>query len=99
MFQKKKLRERKQNRFNLQTIFNNLGYTLDTEENVQQCKSCKEELEGIYDHIVESIRVGSNCVWYKDGEKSNCFLNLEKKLRSSKPQWQTYISRERNSES
>ena len=48
---------------NLENIFKNLEPKLDTEENIQQHKSCKKELEVIYDHIGEGIRVRSKCNW------------------------------------
>ena len=39
-----------------------------------------KELESIYDHITEGIRIRSKCDWYEHGEKSTkFFLNLEKK--------------------
>ena len=39
-----------------------------------------KELESIYDHIAEVIRIRSKCDWYEHGEKSTKFvLNLEKK--------------------
>ena len=39
-----------------------------------------KELESIYDHIAEGIRIRSKCDWYEHGEKSTkFFLNLEKK--------------------
>ena len=39
-----------------------------------------KELESIYDHIAEGIRIRSKCDWYEHGEKpTKFFLNLEKK--------------------
>ena len=39
-----------------------------------------KELESIYDHIAEGIRIRSKCDWYEHGEKSTkFFFNLEKK--------------------
>ena len=39
-----------------------------------------KELESIYDHIAEGIRIRSKCDWYEHGEKSTkFFLDLEKK--------------------
>ena len=41
------------------------------------------ELDEIYDHIAEGIRIRSKCDWYEHGEKSTkFFLNLEKQRGS-----------------
>ena len=53
---------------------------LNREDNIQSCNVYKEELDSIYDHITEGIRIQSKCDWYEHGEKSTkFFLNLEKK--------------------
>ena len=51
-----------------------------TEDNIQSYNIYKKELESIFDHIAEGIRIRSKCDWYEHGEKSTkFFLNLEKK--------------------
>ena len=51
-----------------------------TEDNIQSYNIYKKELESIFDHIAEGIRIRSKCDWYEHSEKSiKFFLNLEKK--------------------
>ena len=53
------------------------------EDNLSKYDSVKNELDEIYDHIAEGIRIRSKCDWYKHGQKStNFFLNLEKQRGS-----------------
>ena len=53
---------------------------LNTKNNIQSYTIYKKELDSIYDHIAEGIRIRSKCDWYEHGEKSTKFyLNLEKK--------------------
>ena len=35
-----------------------------------------QELDSIYDHIAESIRIGSKYEWYKQGEKLIKFFRI-----------------------
>ena len=49
------------------------------EDNLSKYDGFKNELDDIYDHIAEGIRIRSKCDWYEHGEKSTkFFLNLEK---------------------
>ena len=53
------------------------------EDNLSKYDSVKNELDKIYDHIAEVIRIRSKSDWYEPGEKSTkFFLNLEKQRRS-----------------
>ena len=53
---------------------------LTSEENRKLYNHYKNELEAIYDHIANGIRIRRKCEWYEHGEKSTkFFLNLEKK--------------------
>ena len=75
----KKIQE-KENRASLiwKLFKKKLESKLDTQENVQQHKTCKKEL--IYNHIAEGIRVRGKWGSYENGEKSTkFFLNLERK--------------------
>ena len=52
---------------------------MESSENLRKYDSLKNDLELIYDHIDEGIRLRSKCDWYEQGEKSTkFFLNLEK---------------------
>ena len=52
---------------------------MESSENLRKYKSFKNDLDLIYDHIDEGIRLRSKCNWYEQGEKSTkFFLNLEK---------------------
>ena len=52
---------------------------LEEGDNLRKYESLKNDLELIYDHIAEGVRLRSKCDWYEQGEKSTkFFLNLEK---------------------
>ena len=72
--------ERKQTKTLLENELKELEGNLSTEDNIQSDNIYKKELDSIYDHIAEGIRIRSKCDWYVHGEKSiKFFLNLEKK--------------------
>ena len=79
-YSKKLAKERKENKTLLENKLKELEGNLNTEDNLQSYNICKNELESIYDHIAEGIRVRSKCDWYEHGEKLTKFsLNLEEK--------------------
>ena len=79
-YSKKLVKERKENETLLENKLKELDVNLNTKDNVQSYNIYKKELDSIYDHIAEGIRIQSKCDWYQHGEKSTkCFLNLEKK--------------------
>ena len=52
---------------------------LDEKDNLSQYNAIKNELDAIYDHIIEGIHIKSICNWYEHSEKSTkFFLNFEK---------------------
>ena len=52
---------------------------MDKDDNLSKYNAIKNELDPIYDHITEGIRIRSKCEWYEHSEKSTkFFLNLEK---------------------
>ena len=56
-----------------------LENNLESSDNLRKYESLKNDLELIYDHIAEGVRIRSKCDWYGQGEKSTkFFLNLEK---------------------
>ena len=55
---------------------------LDYDDNLSKYNAIKNELDAIYNHITEGIRIRSKCDWYEHSEKSSkFFLNLEKQRR------------------
>ena len=78
MLQKKK----RQQRANLENQLKELEKNLD-EDNLSKYNSIKNELDVIYDHITEGMRIRSKWNWYEHGEKSkHLFFNLEKQRGS-----------------
>ena len=52
---------------------------MENSDNLRKYEILKNDLELIYDHIAEGVRLRSKCDWYEQGEKSTkFFLNLEK---------------------
>ena len=79
-YSKKAAKIRKQQKINLEQKLKNLENNLTSEENRKLYNHYKNELETIYDHIADGIKIRSKCEWYEHGEKSTkFFLNLEKK--------------------
>ena len=75
-------KEKRQLRTNLENQLKKLEEKLD-EDNLSKYDSVKNELDEIYDHIAEGIRIRSKCDWYEYGEKlTNFFWNLEKQQGS-----------------
>ena len=57
-----------------------LEKNLDEDDNLSKYNNIKNELDAIYDHITEAIRIRSKSNWYEHSKKSAefFFLNLEK---------------------
>ena len=71
---------RKQHKIDLEQKLKNFEKNLTSEENRKLYNHYKSELETIYDHIADDIKIRSKCEWYDHGEKSTkFFLNLVKK--------------------
>ena len=52
---------------------------MENSDNLRKYERLKNDLELIYDHVAEGVRLRSKCDWYEQGEKSTkFFLNLEK---------------------
>ena len=70
---------KRQQRTSLESQLKILEKSLDEDDNVNKYNAIKNELDVIYDHITEGIRIRSKCDWYEHREKSTKFiLNLEK---------------------
>ena len=92
---KKLAKEWKENKTLLENKVKELEGNLNTEDNIQSYNIYKKELDSIYDHIAEGIRIRSKCDWYEHGEKfTKFFLNLEKK-RSNQNQIRKLITDEK----
>ena len=79
-YSKKPAKIRKQEKTNLEQKLKNLENNLTSEENRKLYNHYENELETIYDRIVDGIRTRSKCEWNEHGEKSTkLFLNFEKK--------------------
>ena len=53
---------------------------IDSDEKFEEYDKTRNELEQIYDKIVEGVKIRSKCSWYQYGEKSTKFFyGLEKK--------------------
>ena len=71
---------RKQQKICSEHNLKNLENDLTSEENRKLYNHYKNELETIYDHMANGIKIWNKCEWYEHGEKSiKFFLNLEKK--------------------
>ena len=69
-------KEKRQQQTNLENQLKILEKSLDND--LSNYNAIKNELDVIYDHIIEGIRIRSKCNWYQHGEKSTkLFLNLE----------------------
>ena len=73
---------RRQHRINLEQELKNLENNLIFKENGKFYSHYRNELETIYDHIAEGIRIRSKCEWYEHGEKSTKFFLNHEKSRS-----------------
>ena len=78
-YTKSKAKERRKHHALLESEFEKLENNLESSENLRKYENLKSDLELIYDHIAEAVRLRSKCDWYEQGEKSTkFFLNLEK---------------------
>ena len=78
-YTKKIAKEKRANKLNLENKIASFN-SLNTDENDENFKKAREDLEKIYDDIATGIRIRAKINWYELGEKSNkYFLNLEKK--------------------
>ena len=58
---------------------------MESRDNLRKYESLKNDLELIYDHIDEGVRLKSKCDWYEQGKKpTKFFLNLVKQRGNQK---------------
>ena len=69
-------------------------------ENLRKYESLKNNLESIYDHFDEGVRLRNKCDWYEQAEKSvKFFLNLENQRGNQNRIWKLIVNgKEINSE-
>ena len=68
------MKEKKQKLLILESELKKLKISLDDANNLGKYNSIKNELDTIYDHIAEGIRIRSKCDWYEHGKKSTSFF-------------------------
>ena len=69
-YSKKLAKEHKENKTLLENKLKELEGNLNTEDNIQSYDIYRKELDSIYDHVAEGIRIRSKCDRYEHGEKS-----------------------------
>ena len=83
---------RKQHKIDLEQKLKNLENNLTSEKNRRLYNHYKNELETIYGHIADGIRIRSKCEWYEHGEKSTKSLKkILKKNRASKTESRNFL--------
>ena len=99
-YTKRKAKERRKQQVYLESELKKLENNLKSCENLRKYKSLKNDLELIYNHIAEGVRLRSKCDWYEQGEKSTkFFLNLEKQRGNQNRIWKLIVNeKERNRE-
>ena len=68
---------------NLESELKKLEISLDDANNFGKYNSIKNELDAIYDHIAERIRIRTKCDWYEYGEKQ-FFFKFRKTTKRAK---------------
>ena len=69
-------KEKKQTILNLESELKKLEISLDDANTLGKYHCIKNELDAIYDHIAEGIRIRNKCDWYEHGEKSTKFFKF-----------------------
>ena len=64
MITQKPLLKKEKQRINLELKLKNHGSNLNSKENAK-LKPLKNDLETIYDHTVDGIKIRSECEWYE----------------------------------
>ena len=72
-------KEKREQRIKLENQLKIFEKNLDEDDNLSTYKNIKNELDAIWNHIAEDIRIRSKCNWYEHSEKSiKFFMDLEK---------------------
>ena len=67
-------KEKRQQRIKLENQFKILEKDLDENDNLSKYNNIKNELDAIFDHITDGIRIRSKCNRYEHNEKSTSFF-------------------------
>ena len=72
-------KEKRQQQTNLENQLKIFEESLDDDGNLSKHNAIKNELDTIYERIIEDIRIRSKCHWYERSEKLRRFVsNVEK---------------------
>ena len=78
-YKKRKAKQKREQQAYLESELKTLENNLESSENLIKYESLKNDLESIYDHIAEGVKLRSKCDWYEQDKKSTKFFwNLEK---------------------
>ena len=75
---------------NLEKQLKILKNSLDEDDKLNTYNSIKNELDAIYDHVTEDMRIRSKYDWYEHSKKSTKFFINSLKKRSLKHNKKTY---------
>ena len=79
----KLIAKKRQQRTNSENQLKTLKKSLDEYDKLSSYNRIKNELDAIYDHITEGIRIRSKCDWYKHSEKLTKILFVFRKTTRS----------------
>ena len=79
-------KEKREQRIKLESQLKIFEKNLDEDDNLSMYKNIKNELDAIWNHITEDIRIRSKCNWYEHSEKSINFLWIWKSNEKHKAQ-------------
>ena len=69
-YTKRKAKEKRKHQVYLEPELKKLENNLEHSNNLRKYERLKNDLELIYDHVAEGVRLRSKCDWYEQGEKS-----------------------------
>ena len=77
-YTKRKAKEKRKQQAYLESELKKVENNLENSDNLRKYERLKNDLELIYDHLAEGVRLRSTCDWYGQGKKSTkFFLNLD----------------------
>ena len=74
-YTKRKAKEKRKQQAYLESELKKLENNLENSDNLRKYERLKNDLELIYDHLAEGVRLRSKCDWYGQGEKSTKFFS------------------------
>ena len=73
-YTKRKAKQKREQQAYLESELKKLENNLESSENLIKYESLKNDVESIYDHIAEGVKLRSKCDWYEQGKKSTKFF-------------------------